>query len=323
MDYPSIPSIASTPSTMQLINGTNHNDLLNVSNTNADESQVFYPNATYYFNGENIAIPSAQTIQEQGATEKKTYRKITPSSKSTLAFLTRNNIDVLKGGLKAIFHSILRPKTSLTESNNRCTEYTVIDMAIAYDSTYCNALNGKENAEAEIQSIVSVVSDKYQQQGLCMQVEISYLEGYCDSNLDPYNDILKKDEGVQKSLNDFKDYWNLNRAEVNRTVAHLFTAYHMSSTTVGIGFLGVACNKKYAYSVNEVTWSDNLDLRAGLVAHELGHNMGAEHVENTGCGKNVMESTINNGKSGFREVSRASIGGYSEKVTCMRTVPAT
>ena len=248
-------------------------------------------------------------------------RKKAPS-KSTQAFVTTNDFNILKGSLRAMFHSFLQPKSSLLVSNITCTEYSVIDMAVAYDSTYCNALKGKESAEAEIQSIISIVSDKYQQDGLCMKVKISYLEGYCDSDLDPYNDILNKNEGIQTALEDFTDYWNLYRTDVNRTVAHLFTAHPMSSQTVGIGYLEVACKKKYAYSVNEVTWSDSLDLRAGLVAHELGHNMGAEHVESTGCAKHIMESTINDGKSGFRDISRASIGSYTEKVTCMRTEPA-
>ena len=93
----------------------------------------------------------------------------------------------------------------------------------------------------------------------------------------------------------------------------------MASNIVGNGFLGVGCKKKYAYAVNEVTWTDDLALKASLVAHELGHNMGASHVESSGCSHFIMESDITDGSSGFHDDSKASMGDYSGKVSCLRT----
>jgi len=286
---------------------------------NSTKSHIFSASAKYLFNGEITSIPSFSNIenahprQDQNITRRN--MSIRPSTQDDTP---QQNINIMKGAVKALFYSVIHPVSRNKSSDNSCSEYTVIDMAIAYDSTYCQDMNGKENAESEIQTIVSKVSNAFKKNGLCMKVEISYMEGYCDVTIDPYNPILTRHAGMQSTLDDFMDYWNENKTDVNRTVAHLFTAYKMSSNTVGLGYIGVACKKRYAYSVNEVSWSKDIENRAGLVAHELGHNMGAEHIADEGCENYVMKPQITSGSSGFSDVSIESIREHAGKVTCMR-----
>ena len=300
------------------INSTKNGNSLLTANAQINKYGIFTSSAKYIFNGEQAAIPSFPAVEKnlQGKITRIQNNKVIRKTEQIQSI--EDEMNVMKGGLADIFKSIMHLKDTNKKSGDTCTQYRVIDMAIAYDSTFCDSLNGKENAEAEIQSIISLVSDLYRQDGVCLKVEISYLEGFCDVFLDPYDEILKKNEGVQKVLDDFREYWNENRTDVNRTVAHLFTATRMQSSVLGTAYTGVACRKRWGYSVEEVTWSERIEKRAGLVAHELGHNMGADHVEDPGCAKFIMNSGVSDGSSGFHSSSVESIGNYIENITCMR-----
>lgn len=215
-----------------------------------------------------------------------------------------------------------------TKIESECTEFKVIDLAIAYDSTYCDALKGEENAKAEISSIVEIVSRTYQDMGLCLKVEVPYIEGFCDEASDPYNNMVR--EGVDSSdlLNDFRKYWNNNRDHVNRTVVHLFTATGMSQEYIGRGFVGSLCRKHSGYAIDQITWSSSLLLKANLVAHELAHNAGANHLDAsqlpcTNDSKNyMMNPRIGAASKGFHSSSIENIREYIDSLTCLRTVSA-
>jgi hypothetical protein len=73
-------------------------------------------------------------------------------------------------------------------------------------------------------------------------------------------------------LNQFRNYWNAYRSNYTRDVAHLFTG-RAPAEAIGRAWLGVVCNSPgYAYGV-----SYDFSLMAKLVAHEIGHNLGASH----------------------------------------------
>ena len=282
-------------------------------------NSIFSSTATYVFNGEQTDLPSSPALEKKLHENRTIYEKNNAIRRTSQLPSTKDKWNIMKGGFNAIVKSIMHPSSVQRSSNDTCTEYRVIDMAIAYDSTYCNALNGKENAEAEIQSIISRVSNIYQRD-VCLKVKISYLEGFCDVSSDPYDEILKKNEDdIDGVLHDFKDYWNENKTDIDRTVAHLFTDVRMQSGTLGSAFLGTACRKRWGYGVEEVPWSKEKAKRAGVVAHELGHNMGADHVEDPGCAKFVMNSGVSDGSDGFHSASETSIGKYIGTTSCMRT----
>jgi len=94
------------------------------------------------------------------------------------------------------------------------------------------------------------------------------------------------------ALNFLKDMCKARFSSYNRDAWHLFTGKQfVDSGTVGCAYTG--CKKSdWSYGVNNMLWSTNVRLQGVLFAHELGHNLGLEHLTTTD-GYWVMEPTIN------------------------------
>lgn len=101
-----------------------------------------------------------------------------------------------------------------------------------------------------------------------------------------------------------KNLWNITtnpEFDIKSDTAHLFTGKNVGGI-IGVAWVGVICNVTgfdpfcspsgvLAYGVSWSTWSFNLNLRAALTAHELGHNWNAGHCDgNAQC--NIMCSGI-------------------------------
>lgn len=156
-----------------------------------------------------------------------------------------------------------------------CPSYRVIEVAIAYDTSFCSYFGGQAAADRKVQTIISGVSEKYKQKGLCMMVVMSHLEGYCDASVDPYRAMLEKANADGNNacavLYPLQEYWAENRSNVQQDAMHLFHGYNLPSNTIGCAFVSVLCSS-YAMAVNEISYTGNQELQNILVAHELGHN---------------------------------------------------
>jgi hypothetical protein len=159
-----------------------------------------------------------------------------------------------------------------------CSSLYVIEVAIAFDSTFCVSHDGGRASRQEIERIVARSSLLYGQQGVCAKIVISHLEGFCTDGEDPYragvdlNDIGCQNEGL---LNVFRDFWNSNRALVRRDAAHLFYARDLAGSSIGCASTRTLCRSRDAYGANQMGFSSDEQRRAILLAHELGHNVGA------------------------------------------------
>lgn len=162
-----------------------------------------------------------------------------------------------------------------------CSAFRIIEVAIAYESTFCSAMGGSGNADAVVQQIVSRASSLYER-NLCAKIQISHMEGFCSTSSDPYRaGVMLNDSGCNGGglLEFFDDYWSRNRGSVRRDAAHLFSGTGLECDRNGSCVIGCArspslCNSARSYAVNYIAFSRDSQLQSNLFAHELGHNAG-------------------------------------------------
>jgi hypothetical protein len=67
-----------------------------------------------------------------------------------------------------------------------CSSLRVIEIAIAYDSSFCTKYEDASAAQSQVEAIVALASQQYEVPGLCTTLQISKIEGYCDPSTDVY-----------------------------------------------------------------------------------------------------------------------------------------
>ena len=138
----------------------------------------------------------------------------------------------------------------LSDQNEECSRYSVLELAVAYESSFC-AYYGRNATRADegVVSIVSLVSSRYQQRNLCVKVVLSYLEGYCDPDVDPYKEAVDLGESGCSGpglTTFFQNYWNANKPTIRRGVANLFSGSMLEckkDCVAGCAYKSTMCNK--------------------------------------------------------------------------------
>lgn len=294
---------------------------------------VFSSGATYMHNGIPEAIPATNMLIIEDADDIVTIRETALGEVDTVMITNKRSgdSDFLHSVAPKVLASVenenndaadnleqrgmhLRRRVSQilnenapTKKLNTCLSYRQIDLAVAYDSSFCADFGGSKDAsDKEVFSIVSMVSSKYQQEGLCIKVKLSHLEGYCSPHTDPYKMYVDTKtpgcyhnnlgEGV---LGGLRKIWVDERTQVHRDVVQLFIGETVDSSEncvkYGSCVRGCAqakystCTPDFGYAFSQVTYSRKLGKRVTVVAHELGHNNGAGHYGDTG---HVMYPTV-------------------------------
>jgi len=196
-----------------------------------------------------------------------------------------------------------------------CSSYRTIEVAIAFDTSYCYWVGGYNQAVSRVHQTVALADKKYRQAGLCLALKLTHIDGHCDYNTDPYKSMrywLSGCGGTQGYLNDFQNYWKVYMNHIHRDSAHLFTANNLDGP---IGCSGIGCLCKIAYGVEEMSYFKyDINLEGNLFAHELAHNCGANHVGGHGY---VMNPNINYGQYGFSSQSVWQMISYLNSVSCL------
>ena len=150
----------------------------------------------------------------------------------------------------------------------------VAKIAIAVDSRYNARYNGKglEYALSLINSVDGIYREEF---GLALQVESAI--NVTDAAADPFNYGNIAIETMLRSFRNYRIRTTLIDDDVS--LVHLFTGNTPADEPVGLAWIDTACRTDgYDVGISTPYAHDIL-----LVAHEIAHNLGAQHDNETAC----------------------------------------
>lgn len=185
------------------------------------------------------------------------------------------------------------------------------DIATEADGQYFGRY-GNPGIFNRMSSALNGVDGIYRSQ-LNLDLNLVYQQGWPNAGTDPYTSL-----NAQTTLNQFRNWWQANRGNINRDVAEQFSGKNFSGSTIGIAWVGIVCNRPdLGYSVVEDQSSSA--IRIQLSAHEIGHNFSANHDNQIGCpgvscngsGPIMCSFIQSSGSNNFSSCSRSAIASHT------------
>jgi hypothetical protein len=203
-----------------------------------------------------------------------------------------------------IFGSSEKSETHGTETAESSAalmaDLRVLEIATEADYQWVTQAGGAAQANSEILSILNLVDGIYKRD---LNLTISVVYQHAWSVPDPYSAAPTMSE----QLNLFRNYWNTTPpySQQPRDTAHLFTNKFNNQ---GLAYIGEVCRgTSYAYGITGKSGS----MTHLITAHEIGHNLNAAHVDNSGsCTNSIMISFLNPSVTSFCDISKSQISSY-------------
>ena len=157
----------------------------------------------------------------------------------------------------------------ISSANARiATSCRIAEIATEADIEYFQIYG--QNTNDQILGLINEIGYLYEN-NFNMRLVVVYQEVWTGPGNDPYN--VQNGTSAQM-IDEFRDWWQIYRSNVNRDLAHLFTGRSFSGGTVGTAYRATACSDPgLSYGVTSIDSRD----RAKTFAHETGHNFGAYH----------------------------------------------
>lgn len=203
-------------------------------------------------------------------------------------------------------------------------KYRIINLAVAYDTTFCDSEGGRVAAQNTVETLVTLASDYFDQRDVCVRIELGYLEGFCRVESDEYAVMVNlgqsgcTNDGI---LDSFQELWNNDRAAIVKDLAQLFSGTCLEvdangKCKLGCTFQDSICSADEVYGVNYLTFSDSDSLRARSLAHEIGHSIGAKH-DPDGVNDSIMAADVLNSGDEFSSNSADDIDSLLSDRSCL------
>lgn len=199
--------------------------------------------------------------------------------------------------------------SSVNRLPSRCASEGVhyVETAVAYDTTFCDMHDSEMDASVAIQSLVDTASTAYEKT-TCIKLVLTRIEAHCNEATDPYRSLRGLVGG--DIFSGFVSYWRTNRQSVRRDISHFVSGFKDTSSTAGIAYVAAACNNLYNFG-----WDELDDTR--VFAHEVGHNMGANHDSSGLMYPSLSSSTTLD----FSTTSSNVMDNFANSKTCLNDEP--
>ena len=189
------------------------------------------------------------------------------------------------------------------------------EIATEADHEFVNQIGSAAAANAEILSILNMVEGTYSAE-LNLRIRVTFQHTWTVA--DPYAGA-----NTNAILTNFLNYWNANYpvSGYARNAAHLFTA-KPNTLSLGIAYIGVVCqSRNYSYGLSG--YINSAPAKYLITAHELGHNLGAQHADATqNCANTIMNASLSGSTPmTFCAYSQSQINSYvSSSASCLISI---
>lgn len=194
----------------------------------------------------------------------------------------------------------------------------VIELATEADYQWVTKPQFAGNAQSANDYIVSILNgvDVIYRRDLKLTIRLTYQHAW--TTTDPYTIPANPQSSAEQenTLNSFRDYWNTNSPynnQVQKDLAHLFTGKYDG---IGLSFIGVACKTPLnGYGVSGYVdfppdRQIGLAAQTALTAHEIGHNLGGNHIDTSDCANTIMNTSVSNTTTMFCAYSITEITNF-------------
>jgi hypothetical protein len=116
-------------------------------------------------------------------------------------------------------------------------------------------------------------------------------------------------------LTEFQDFTYTHHHLPESDTYHLLTGKTLSDQTIGFGYVGEVCKNRGRYAFG-LTQRFLISIQALIMAHEIGHNLGAHHPEEvlpTEPERSLMTGVVQAGNSQFSAFSVGEITAYVDQ----------
>lgn len=174
---------------------------------------------------------------------------------------------------------------------------SVLQVSIVADLPFAGGTSASEQADAvtEMLTEMNIVDGIFSGQ-LGLEISVVSTEVFDDHSAIPANMT-----DAEELIFQYRTY--VRNETSNPGVSHLFTGKNLDSNTIGIAFVGAVCGS------SAVGVTQRFNTRTALVAaHEIGHNMGAQHDGDSrfacaGVGNTFLMNPSINGSDQFSDCS--------------------
>jgi len=196
---------------------------------------------------------------------------------------------------------------------NKGFQFRTLEVALECDGQY-RAQFGQNGAINRMMGIMNDVDGVIYRSELNLGINVVFAGCWPNAGSDPYTSL-----NANTTLNQMANWWNANGNNFapTRDVTHQFSGKNFSGSTIGIAFVGVICNNRPA-SVGISQDVSGSASRRRLTAHEIGHNLSANHdgagANCNGNGPVMCPSIQSGGSSAADDFSNQSLNSIDNHI---------